>query len=443
MSDNGIKIRNVVNLQERCDVCHQSDMFDPETQFCARCQHIALVESGKEEKLNAAPLPEFLSRRLSSNTSIRCRNCNQFIMSRDTTCRHCGVYLRFDESAQDVQSERFLTEAFEKLNACKTASNLSLEYLKFHFWFFPLIILTPLTSIGAFALFMRTMWLSLRCLIRLSYFKDFPDNRIAEGYKDLKNSLAKSLGAFLVITTLGVIIAYSGTMMLPIFWDNYARGQKEFNVGRYSEAEAFFTKALENNPNDIDVNIYYARSIWHQYVNDSNADKEKNKATLNRAVSEFRRVLELTKDLDKKDIIYLDLANIYKTINNREEYEQWLLARARIDGQTPKNQADSYTKLATAYGNDISDLMQIYLVKERIERTYLPISTWKEEHSKKLEDAAKKALSYLDEVEKVSPKNIEANTLRANLYRAFEKSSLDVNEIGQEGNKTFEFKYNK
>ncbi|MBI4854713.1 MAG: hypothetical protein HY819_23195 [Acidobacteria bacterium] len=443
MSDNGIKIKNVVNLQERCDVCHQSDMFDPETQFCGRCQHIALVASSKEEKLNAAPLPEFLARRLSSNTAIRCRSCNQFIMSRDTSCRHCGTYLRFDESAQDVQNEKFLTETFDRLNTCKSASGLSLEYLKFHFWFFPLLILTPLTAIGSFVLFVRTLWLSLRCWIRLSYFKEFPDNRIIDGFRDLRISLAKSLGAFLVIASLGAVVAYSGAMMLPLFWDNYTRGQREFNVGRYVEAEAFFAKALETNPNDIDVHIYYARSIWKQYVNDSNADKEKNNVALTRAVREFRKILANTKDLDKKDSVYLDLATIYKTTNNREEYEQWLLARARIEGQTPKNQADSYIKLATAYGNDVSDLMLPYLIKERIDRSYRPINTWAIEDSLKLENSAKKALFYLDEVEKADAKNLEANALRANLYRAFEKINLNVNEKQTENATTFEFSYIK
>ncbi len=441
MSDNGIKIRNVVNVQERCDVCHQSDMFDPETQFCERCQHIALVQSSREDKLNAAPLPEFLARRLSSNIAIRCRNCDQFIMSRDTSCRHCGVYVRFDESAQDIQSERFLIEAFERLNNCKSASGLSWEYLRFHFWFFPLLLFTPLTAIGSFVLFVRTLWLSIRCWIRLSYFKKLPDGRIAEGYKDLKHSLGKSAGAFLITATLGAVIAYSGAMMLPIFWDNYSRGQKEFNTGRYAEAEAFFVKALENSPNDIDVHIYYARSISNQYVNDSNADKEKNQATLNRAVAEFRKILGSTKDVSKKDIVYLELASIYKTIGNREEYEQWLLARARIAEQIPKNQADSYLKLATAYGNDISDIMQIYIVKERLERTYQPTNTWKAEDIKQLQSSASKSLSYLDEIETINSQNIEAKTLKINLYRAFEKIGLNVEEKQQENNKIFEFTF--
>lgn len=443
MSDNGIKIKNVVNVQERCDVCHQSDMYDPETQFCARCQHIALVESNKEEKLNAAPLPEFLARRLSSNTAIRCRNCNQFIMSRDTACRHCGVYLRFDESAQDVQNERFLTEAFERLNNCKSSAGLSWEYLKFHFWFFPLLLLTPLTSVGSFVLFVRTLWLSIRCWLRFSYFKELPDGRIAEGFNDLKQALIKSAGAFLILATLGSVIAYSGAMALPMFWDNYSKGQKEFNTGRYVEAEEFFAKALKSNPSDIDANLYYARSIWGQYINDSNADKGKNQATLNRAVNEFRKVLESTKDPIKKDLVYLDLANIYKTTGDREEYEQWLLARARLSGQFPKNQADSYLKLATVYANDVSDLMQIYIVKERVERTYQPVSTWKVEESKKLQESATKALSYLGEADRVTEDNVEAKTIRNNLYRAFDKIGLAVQEKQEENSKKIEFSFSK
>lgn len=440
MADNNIKIKSV-NVQERCEVCHQSDMFDPETQFCGRCQHIALVKVSNEEKTNAAPLPEFLARRLSTNTAIRCNNCNQFIMSRERACRHCGTYVRLEESAQAVESEKFLTDAFERLNSCKSAAGLSVDFLKFHLWFFPLLILTPLTAIASFVLFLRTLWFSFRCWLRLSYFKEIADGRIQEGYRDIRLALSKSAGAFLLMATLGIVIAYSGAMALPMFWDNYARGQREFNVGNFAKAEDLFAKALSNNPNNLDAHIYYARSIWCQYINDPNVDKKVNKALLDRAVTEFRIILQKTDDIKKKDEVYCELAGIYKTIGNRDEYEQWLLSRARISGQTIKNQADSYLKLATVYANDVTDLMQIYIVKERIEHTYHPVKEWKVEDNKKLQDSARKSLSYLEEAELVDPQNSQISTLRMNLYREFDKIGLKVEEKGTSNTKSFEFNF--
>jgi tetratricopeptide (TPR) repeat protein len=414
-------------------------MFDPETQFCGRCQHIALVKVSNEEKVNAAPLPEFLARRLSTNTAIRCNNCNQFIMSRERSCRHCGTYVRLEESAQAVETEKFLNETFDRVNGCKSASGLSLDFFKFHFWFFPLLILTPITSIASFILFLRTLWLGIRCWLRLSYLKELTDSRIEESYRDIKLALGKSAGAFLIMAVLGVTIAYSGAMALPMFWDNYAKGQREFNVGNFSKAESLFAKAISNNPNNLDAHIYYARSIWAQYVNDINADKQLNKSILDRSVTEFRDILQRTNDIKKKDEIYRELANIYKTIGNRTEHEQWLISRAHLSGQTIENQTDSYIKLATLYANDVTDLMQIYAVKERIERIYQPIKNWKPEDSNKLQDSARKAFSYLQEADLVDSKNSEINTLRINLYREFDKIGLKAEE--KTGDKVIEFAF--
>ncbi|MBK7996075.1 MAG: tetratricopeptide repeat protein [Blastocatellia bacterium] len=438
MSD--IKIKTV-NVQERCEVCHQSDMFDVETQFCGRCQHIALISASREEKVNAAPLPEFLVRRLSSNTPIRCRNCNQFIMSRDASCRHCGTYVRFEESAEAVQAERFLADSFEQLNSCKSAAGVSWDFLKFHFWFFPLLILTPITAIASFVLFLRTLWFSSRCGIRIYKFLSINDKRINESFRDLKLAVVKSGGAFLITATLGIVVAYSGLMALPMFWDNYAKGQREFTVRNFEDAEKLFAKALENNPDNLDAHIYYARSIWNQYINDSNADKERNKIFLDRSVGEFRLILQKTKDLNRKNEVYLELANIYKTTGDREEYEQWLLARARMLEQTPRNQSDSYMKLALAYANDVTDLMQIYIVKERVGRTYHPVKSWKTEDIEKLQNSAKKALNYLGEGLAIDPQNEQINSLQFNLYREFEKIRLKIIENGEGKDKTYQFSF--
>src|SRR5438552_3604499 len=129
MSEDGIKIKSV-GVAERCDVCHKSDLFDPETRFCLRCKQIAQSKSIEQPLTQTAPPPEFLLRRFSSNVPVRCSNCGEFIMSRSLACRHCGTYLPLQEMAQATLNERKLTEAFERLHQCKAASSLSWEFLR-------------------------------------------------------------------------------------------------------------------------------------------------------------------------------------------------------------------------------------------------------------------------------------------------------------------------
>src|SRR5687767_10416313 len=98
MSQSALKI-NSISAQERCDVCHQSDMFDSESRYCTRCQHIALLKAVEQGRSNIAPLPDFLTNRLNTNMAIRCQDCNEFIMSRSLNCRHCGAFVRWEQAA--------------------------------------------------------------------------------------------------------------------------------------------------------------------------------------------------------------------------------------------------------------------------------------------------------------------------------------------------------
>lgn len=48
---------------QRCEVCHQTDQFNPETGFCARCQSALNIESAPQETgLSPLSSPEELTR---------------------------------------------------------------------------------------------------------------------------------------------------------------------------------------------------------------------------------------------------------------------------------------------------------------------------------------------------------------------------------------------
>jgi hypothetical protein len=215
MSQSSLKI-NSISAQERCDVCHQSDMFDPETKYCSRCQQIALLKATELTSTNIAPLPDFLTNRLNLNMAIRCHSCNEFIMSRSLNCRHCGAFVRWEEAAHATQQERQFGNIFERLQKCKAASNLSWEFLRLHLWAIPItLLLTPLTAIGSLLLFIRTLWLGVLSFYSLSSINQKNDPRVRDSRREVLSSVAKSGSAFALVSAVAVIIIYSGLIALP------------------------------------------------------------------------------------------------------------------------------------------------------------------------------------------------------------------------------------
>ncbi|MEW6738026.1 MAG: zinc ribbon domain-containing protein, partial [Acidobacteriota bacterium] len=396
MAQGDIRIR-AISQQERCDVCHQADMFDPETRFCARCQHIALVKAIEQPKeAFAVPLPSFLARRLSSNVAIRCSTCGQFIMSRSPNCRHCGTYVRFHEAAAEATHERLLTEAFERLHYCKAASSLSWEFLRLHMWGFPFtLLLTPLTALGSLILFLRALWLSLISWVKFSRLSQ-ADPRINEGRHQVITAVGKSAGAFGLVAVAGTVVVLSGLMAIPMFWDNYAKGQNEFEKRRFKEAEQLFGKAIEADPKNIDARFFYARAIWSQYVDDINADRVRNADITQRSITAFRTVLDQAQDLKTKDQVYSQIAEIYKVTQDRNEYEQWMLSRAALPDQTKENKVEAYVKMGTTFANDVTTLVEGYSVKNVYPRVWYPVRLWKTEDAQKVQASVAKAIKYLD-----------------------------------------------
>jgi tetratricopeptide (TPR) repeat protein len=403
--DSVIKIKSI-SEQERCDVCHKSDKFDPVKRHCSRCKQIAFIKAKEQPSLRPAPLPEFLSRRFSPNVAIRCCSCGEFIMSLSPACRHCGAFVRLQDTALATKSERRLTEAFEQLHHCKAASSLSFEFVRLHLWGFPLtLLLTPLSAAASLILFLRTLWLGLICRIKLSTLDQKTDPRIKEGKREVLITVSKSAGVFAIVATLGAIVLYSGLIELPHSWDSYSKGRHEYDMRRYKDAEQLFQTVVKTSPKYVDARLYYARSIWNQYINNVNADQARNEEIAARAVTEFSNVLELTEDLKIKDEVYNQIAEIYKTTNNREKFEQWMLDRTALPNQSQNNISDSYVKLGAIYSDDISTLLEKYRIKNSYPRAWHPSSEWESVDIEKARTSSGKAIYYLNRALNIFPKH--------------------------------------
>src|SRR5207253_10258647 len=135
-------------------------------------------------------------------------------------------------------------------------------------------------------IFLRTFWLGALSLFKLSLVKGEVDKRIAEGKRDILHAVGRSAATFALIAAVGSIILYSGLIAVPQFWDSYSKGRQEYDRRHYKEAEELFHTATKANPKDIDTRLYYARSIWNQYVFGAYADKARNEDVATRAIIE-------------------------------------------------------------------------------------------------------------------------------------------------------------
>src|SRR3954452_16424329 len=69
------------------------------------------------------------------------------------------------------------------------------------------------------------------------------------------------------------------------------RGVQAFKSARYTDAVAFFERAVEANPGSVTARLYLGTAHLQQYIPGAEAPEIDSHA--DRAMAEFRRVLEL------------------------------------------------------------------------------------------------------------------------------------------------------
>jgi tetratricopeptide (TPR) repeat protein len=428
-----IKIKTVASRLERCEVCHQADMFDPETQFCERCQHIALVQAVDEQKVNAAPLPEFLAKKLSANEAIQCTNCKQFIMSRATTCRHCGQYVRFEEAAQATQTERKLNTAYNSLQNCKVAGNLCWDFVRLHLWGFPLtILLTPVSALISLGLMVRAFLYAGVCFRHFSQPDNKADARAMNGQQEVLKVMGRSLGAFSLVAGVGGLVIVTGIMSIPLFWDSYGRGKQEFASGNYVSAERYFLKALDTDHTNLSARFYYARSIWGQYNVNAGVKDENNQEVAKRALGELRALMNDVSDLKMKDDVYVTIATIYKATEDRQNFERTLLERTQFAGQSITNQAESLVQIGIAYANDLALTIKKYSIKNSYPPAWQKVDSITAADLTMIKQSAEKALTYFEQALATVPEHDMALAMRRQIRQELRKVDLDLDDLNMQ-----------
>jgi tetratricopeptide (TPR) repeat protein len=146
-------------------------------------------------------------------------------------------------------------------------------------------------------------------------------------------------------------------------------GVREFNKGKYQQAEEKFAHALDLSPSLTNAQLFYARALNAQF--DQNLTEELGKKTIG-AYDDI-----INKNADKPDAVDQALAfkaNIYNQLTRvnpdksgeyRQHQRETLEKRATVSSATTKTKADVYYTLGVGYWQESYDMNAGYLSHNR------------------------------------------------------------------------------
>lgn len=180
-------------------------------------------------------------------------------------------------------------------------------------------------------------------------------------------------------------------------------GVREFNKGKYQNAEDKFTRALELSPELTNAQLYYAQAVKAQF--DQVLSEDLGKKT----IAAYDNVINKNQDNDTAiDQALAYKANIYDQLarvnpDKAAEYKQLqrdtLEKRANLPSATSKTKADVYYTLGVGYWKESYDSNAGYLQKNRA----VP-----PEVLQKMKPLVQKAHEYLQKAVSVDPEYANA-----------------------------------
>ena len=123
-------------------------------------------------------------------------------------------------------------------------------------------------------------------------------------------------------------------------------GARAYKAGHFDEAQKYFERALELNPEQKNAPFFIARSIHAQYR--PGVEAPENLAKANQAIEAYQRVLANDPNNDEafNAIVYL-----YRQLKQEDKEHDWLMRRASLENASNEKRAEAYTVLASKKWN--------------------------------------------------------------------------------------------
>jgi tetratricopeptide (TPR) repeat protein len=192
-------------------------------------------------------------------------------------------------------------------------------------------------------------------LIKKIYFNQ---DKFWELAKTMKLSQVIKAGVF-TVALIGLIALSGCGFINKIRAKNEVNnGARAYGSGKYVEAQHYFERALELDPNQPNAELFRARAIYAQYRPGN--ESPENLKIAQEAIDAYKKILE--KDPSNDEAFNL-IGALYGRLKQDEKQRDWIMQRTKMENIPADKRADAFTILAN---KDLSCSRTITDQKENI-----------------------------------------------------------------------------
>jgi tetratricopeptide (TPR) repeat protein len=224
----------------------------------------------------------------------------------------------------------------------------------------------------------------------------------------------------LLVALLAVVMATQGCGVINKLRAKNAlnEGVREFNKGKYEEAQVKFAKAAELSPDLANAKLFNARTIYQLY------DQQRTPEAAQRALDAYQDIVNTSKDNPQlTDQALAFQADIYdkltkqaeergdegkqKVAEYRQKYHELLEARANLPGAKDETKAAVYYSIGQSYWSDAFKVSRSYV--DYTGNLKQPIPPDKADH---IRQVIPKSLEYLNKALQYNPDYADVWTIK-------------------------------
>jgi tetratricopeptide (TPR) repeat protein len=195
-------------------------------------------------------------------------------------------------------------------------------------------------------------------------------------------------------------------------------GVREFNKGKYEEAQVKFAKAVELSPDLANAKLFNARTIYQLY------DQQRTQEAADHAIAAYQDIINTSKDNPQlQDQALAFQADIYDKLTKsaeekgdagkqqaadyRKKYHEILEQRAALPGAKDETKAAVYYSIGQSYWSDAFKISRSYVNYDQTLKQPIP-----PDKAAQMRPAIEKALEYLNQALQYNPDYADVWTIK-------------------------------
>lgn len=224
----------------------------------------------------------------------------------------------------------------------------------------------------------------------------------------------------LLVALLALVMATQGCGVINKLRSKNAlnEGVREFNKGKYEEADKKFTEAVKLSPDLANAKLFHARTVYQLY------DQQRTPEMAQQALDAYQDIINTSKDRPELvDQALAFQADIYdkltksaeekgdegkqKAADYRQKYHEVLEARAALPGAKDDTKAAVYYSIGQSYWSDSFKLSRSYVNYDGTLKQPIPA-----DKVDQMRPAIQKSLQYLNQALQYNPEYADVWTIK-------------------------------